>query len=102
MYASIDLVVQKLERQAKRWKERLTEHSGAGESAAAGAPSEEFDRMLVRRKAFPAKPMTPDEAILQMDLVGHDFFAFRNAETETINVVYRRRDGNYGLLEPEG
>ena len=55
----------------------------------------------MRTKTFPRKPMSPDEAILQMNLVSHDFFAFTNAETDVINVVYRRADGNYGLLEPE-
>ncbi len=103
MYASVDQVVQKLERQAKRWKERLQRgRPGAAEVAASEVQPDEEAGLLVRRKAFPAKPMTADEAILQMDLVGHDFFAFRNAETEAINVVYRRKDGNYGLLEPEG
>lgn len=102
MYASVDQVVQKLERQAKRWKGRLLhDRTGGAVAAAAEQPVEDAPSLLVRRKAFPAKPMTPDEAILQMDLVGHDFFAFRNAETEVINVVYRRRDGNYGLLEPD-
>ncbi|MDA8344324.1 MAG: ribosome-associated translation inhibitor RaiA [Thermaerobacter sp.] len=103
MYASVDEVVQKIERQAKRWKGRLQRgRVGASEAEVAEQPAEDASGILVRRKAFPAKPMTPDEAILQMDLVGHDFFAFRNADTETINVVYRRKDGNYGLLEPEG
>ncbi len=103
MYASVDLVVQKLERQAKRWKGRLLRgRTGAVEGAPGERADDDLTGLLVRRKAFPAKPMTPEEAILQMDLVGHDFFAFRNAETETINVVYRRSDGNYGLLEPEG
>ena len=55
---------------------------------------------MVRRKSFPAKPMLLDEALLQMDLLGHDFFVFTNGETDTINVLYRRRDGEYGLLEP--
>ena len=55
----------------------------------------------MRTKRFPAKPMSLDEAITRMDMVGHTFFAFHNAETDEINVVYRRNDGHYGLLEPE-
>ena len=56
---------------------------------------------IVKTKQFSIKPMTPEEAVLQLDLIGHDFFVFRHAETEQINVVYRRRDGNYGLIEPQ-
>ena len=52
-------------------------------------------------EAVPVKPMTPEEAVLQLELVGHDFFVFRNAESSEVNVVYRRRDGNYGLIEPQ-
>ncbi len=106
MYASVDQAVQKLERQAKRLNQRLHRHLVGVEAAAAedGAhvdEVEEDDGALVRTKTFPRKPMSPDEAILQMNLVSHDFFAFTNAETNAINVVYRRADGNYGLLEPE-
>jgi len=64
--------------------------------------TEEEDRpQVVRTKRFPLKPMTVEEAILQMDLLGHNFFVFANAETDATNVVYRRKDGNYGLIEPE-
>jgi putative sigma-54 modulation protein len=56
---------------------------------------------IVKTKQFAIKPMTPEEAVLQLDLIGHDFFVFRHAESEEINVVYRRRDGNYGLIEPQ-
>ncbi len=111
MYASVDQAVQKLERQAKRLNQRLHRHAGGSEAAAAsdGAQAgdahpedgDEEEGALVRTKTFPRKPMSPDEAILQMNLVSHDFFAFTNAETNLINVVYRRADGNYGLLEPE-
>ena len=61
---------------------------------------DESEPMLVKTKQFAVKPMTPEEAVLQLELIGHDFFVFRNAETEIINVVYRRRDGDYGLIEP--
>ena len=57
--------------------------------------------MIVKTKQFAVKPMTAEEAVLQLDLIGHDFFVFRNAETDEINVVYRRRDGDYGLIEPQ-
>jgi putative sigma-54 modulation protein len=56
---------------------------------------------ITKTKQFTVNPMTPDEAVLQLELVGHDFFVFRNAESNGINVVYRRRDGHYGLIEPQ-
>ncbi len=56
---------------------------------------------MVRTKRFPMKPMNLDEAVMQMNLLGHDFFVFNNGETELVNVVYRRKDGNYGLIEPQ-
>ena len=57
--------------------------------------------MIVKTKQFAVKPMTPEEAVLQLELIGHDFFVFQNADTNDVNVVYRRRDGNYGLIEPQ-
>ncbi len=97
MYAAVDRVVDKLERQIDKFKKRVKpRRSGEGSKLVDEVPEPE----LVRKKTFPRKPMTVDEAMLQMDLLGHDFFAFTNAETETINVLYRRQDGNYGLLEP--
>jgi putative sigma-54 modulation protein len=99
MYASVDLVVDKLERQLNKLKARVRPRSHAShERMAAAAPPDEG--ALVRQKTFPVKPMAVDEAILQMEMLGHDFFAFANAESQQINVVYRRKDGNYGLLEP--
>ena len=56
--------------------------------------------MIVKTKQFSVKPMSADEAVLQLELIGHDFFVFRNADSDEVNVVYRRRDGNYGLIEP--
>ncbi|MCY0898680.1 MAG: ribosome-associated translation inhibitor RaiA [Firmicutes bacterium] len=96
MYASIDRVVDKLERQLLKYKARVKPRHGHEVKNDNPHHPEE----LVRRKTFPRKPMTVDEALMQMDLLGHDFFAFTNAETEMINVVYRRQDGGYGLLEP--
>lgn len=105
MYTSIDLVTDKLEKQIEKYKTRLTRQlRGAGfrhelvPEATHTAP-EEFT--VVRTKRFAFKPMHVQEAIMQMNLLNHDFFVFSNAETEEVNVVYRRRDGNYGLIEPE-
>lgn len=108
VFTSIDAVVDKLERQIERFKGRLLQrHHTAGtepatEEVEAAAPSEgEELPTIVRTKRFTIKPMSPEEAALQMELLGHDFFAFLNAETDQFNVLYRRRDGNYGLLEFE-
>ena len=60
----------------------------------------EDEKQLVRTKRFSVKPMDPEEAVLQMEMLGHDFFVFRNGDTEEVNVVYMRKDGNYGLIEP--
>ena len=106
MRASIDQLATKLERQVKRYREkRRSRHvsakaNGAGEVAevpsAGDGPVE-----IVKSKQFAVKPMTPEEAVLQLELVGHDFFVFRNDETGGVNVVYRRNAGGYGLIEPQ-
>ena len=110
MYASIDMVVDKLERQVKKYKTRMNKsmrQRGARMISEKHAEMEAEERMeddkpqVVRTKRFPLKPMSVEEAILQMDLLGHNFFVFTSAETEDINVVYRRKDDNYGLIEPE-
>lgn len=106
MYASIDKVIDILERQVRRNKTRLARkiHDGAPKSAffESGAEADEENEFkLVRSKKFAIKPMTTEEAILQMNLIGHEFFMFSNAETKEVNVVYKRKDGNYGLIEPE-
>jgi putative sigma-54 modulation protein len=107
MYASIDLVVDKLERQIRKFKtkanRRIREVSGMRDifkvdTARYQEDEDEFE--LVRTKRFDLKPMDVEEAILQMNMVGHNFFVFANMETEQINVVYRRNDGKYGLIEP--
>ncbi len=109
MYSSIDLVVEKIERQVHKYKTRInrklreTGGKGLGElilEAASNNNNEAEDQRVVKTKRFPLKPMIVDEAIMQMNLVGHDFFVFANADTDEINVVYRRKDGDYGLLEP--
>ena len=107
MYASIDSVLDKLERQVKKHKTKLNRklrQDGYRELDfdVLGYEEEEEDYpSIVKTKRFAVKPMSAEEAVMQMDLVGHDFFVFRNAETDEVNVVYKRKDGNYGLIEPE-
>jgi len=101
MYASIDLVVDKLEKQVDKYRTKIARRVRT--TAAAPVSGEEVQEVpqIVRNKRFPMKPMHVDEAILQMNLLGHDFYVFTNAESELVNVVYRRRDGNFGLIEPQ-
>jgi putative sigma-54 modulation protein len=109
MYASIDQVVEKLEKQIERFKGKLIERvhpeEPQKEQAALAAAEEALEaaeeERIIRTKRFPLKPMSPDEAAMQMELLNHDFFVFQNAETEEVNVIYKRTDGGYGLLEPE-
>ena len=100
--ASIDQAADKLERQIDRHRRRLSRAPTAA-AADAAEPLEEDDPdgMLVRVKKFTVKPMDAEEAIQQMELLGHTFFVYRDVEAGKICVVYRRRDGHYGLLEPE-
>jgi putative sigma-54 modulation protein len=103
MKASIDQLAEKLSRQVTRYREkrrRRPARNGNREEGVAMA-SEGAEPRIVKSKQFPVKPMTPEEAILQLELVGHDFFVFRDAETGEVNVVYRRRDGDFGLIEPQ-
>ncbi|RAV17409.1 ribosome hibernation-promoting factor, HPF/YfiA family [Paenibacillus contaminans] len=109
MYASIDLVVDKLERQIRKHKTKVNRkiRQETGHKAffkVEGIPAhlldDEDDLELVRTKSFTLKPMDVEEAILQMNMVGHNFFVFANSDTEQVNVVYKRNDGKYGLIEP--
>jgi putative sigma-54 modulation protein len=115
MYAAIDLVTDKLERQLRRFKgkhrtnfERTKTSSGVleMEPAVAVVEVEEFEEesdtpQIVRNKQIEIKPMSPEEAARQMEMLGHDFFVFRNPDSnDDISVLYRRRDGHYGLIEP--
>ncbi len=104
MKASIDLLVGKLERQVKRAREkrrrRFTRLRESTAEARLSVTANE-EPQLVRTKQFALNPMTAEEAVLQLELVGHDFFVFRNADSGEVNVVYRRRAGNYGLIEPQ-
>ncbi len=110
MYSAIDLVVEKLDKQIDKHKTKLyRRYRTAGlRQAVAGEPKpldlekEYGDRFpVVKTKRFVMKPMDTEEAIMQMSLLGHNFFMFYNANTGTINVVYKRLDGNYGLIEPD-
>jgi putative sigma-54 modulation protein len=115
MYASIDLVVDKLDKQISKFRSKVIKRPrtlagrrkqqvvAAAEAALRKPPQEEEDGpvRISRRKRFEMKPMTPEEAAIQMELLGHTFFMFRNSETLEVNVVYRRAQGSYGLIEPE-
>jgi putative sigma-54 modulation protein len=106
MLAAIDAVRDKLQRQIVRFKERTARLRDRAQAAAAAEPllppeEEEVEPRIVRTKAFSVTPMRADEAIEQMELLGHDFFVFYNPDIGAMNVVYRRKDGNYGLLQPE-
>ena len=109
MFASVDAAVTSMERQLRKHKTRLEKRLRQGaftpqpEEETSFVPDEEEDEFqVVRTKKFPIKPMTVDEAILQMDLLGHSFYAFKLEDTGVFAVVYRRHDGGYGLIEDEG
>ncbi len=107
MYTTIDNVVDKLERQIRKYKTRINRKGKQIDPKDEFVPlaeMQEFEEDLpkiVKTKSFPIKPMSNEEAILQMGLLGHSFFVFLNAETDDVNVIYRRNDGQYGLIEPE-
>ena len=105
MYASIDLAVDKLEGQLRKHKTKLEkkmkDHASIRINFASVVEEPKFEEpTVVKTKRFPIKPMSPDEASLQMDLLGHNFYVFLNSESDEVNVVYKRKDGNYGLIEP--
>ncbi|MCA9935368.1 MAG: HPF/RaiA family ribosome-associated protein [Anaerolineales bacterium] len=109
MFAAIDAVVDKLYRQINRYQgKRKRKIRNSGEELILGEPlpieepvEEEEEQTIVRYKRFTLHPMTAEEAVEQMELLGHDFFVFFNMEDDAVNVLYRRHDGNYGLLQPE-
>lgn len=106
MYVSIDLVEEVIERQLKKYRTKLiSKKMNAAESFRTefveADESEDEEIQIVRTKRFGMKPMYPEDACIQMELTGHDFFVFRNAETDEVNVVYRRKGSTYGLIEPE-
>ncbi len=104
MLTSIDKAVDRLDRQVRKHKtalrKRYQTHDSIRFEEIPEAEEHEEEIKIMRTKNFPVKPMSPDEAIMQMELVGHDFFVFLNAETDEVNVVYRRKNGGYGLIEP--
>lgn len=113
LYAAIDLVSAKLERQIRRHKKKINDRrrqagglsnlfvEEAKNNLKLAADEAENEIEIVRTKRFSIKPMDAEEAILQMDMLGHNFFVFGNMHTEEMNVVYKRKDGKYGLIEPE-
>jgi putative sigma-54 modulation protein len=101
MKASIDQLAEKLERQVTRYREKRRRHGHKAASGGAPAVAVEEAPPIVKTKQFAVTAMSPEEAVLQLELVGHDFFVFRNGESSEINVLYRRRDGGYGLIEPQ-
>lgn len=104
MYTSIDLVIDKIERQIEKYKTKLTRKFRAGSfrgELVLDRPAEDDDLQVVKTKRFAVKPVSVEEAILQMNMINHDFYVFRNSDTEQVNVIYRRKDGRYGLIEPE-
>lgn len=109
MYAAIDLVSEKLERQMRKYKTKLVGRRNGKTSVRTAPGAEELPEPfvedldageVVRKKRVEMKPMTEDEAILQLELLGHDFFVFQHAEDGTVNVLYRRQNGDYGLIQP--
>ena len=105
LYNAIDLVIDKLEGQIRKYKTRLNRNSKYNKLAfnlASIEPLEEEEEdVLVKTKTITPKPMDMEEAIMQMELIGHSFFVYRDTETDAISIVYRRNDGDYGLIETE-
>lgn len=105
MYASIDLVVNKLEGQIRKQKTKLQRRNHSGSLKFQSIPDVEEKNKdhakIVKTKRFAMKPMSAEEAVLQMELIGHNFFVYKSDEEDEVNVVYKRKDGNYGLIEPE-
>ena len=105
LYNAIDLVIDKLEGQIRKYKTRLNRKSKDNKLAFNLASIEPLDDeeedVLVKTKTITPKPMDMEEAIMQMELIGHSFFVYRDTETDAISIVYRRNDGDYGLIETE-
>ena len=106
MYVSIDLVEEVIERQIRRYRKKLIDKKQAALSFSQAFIDEEEDEQeddirIVKTKKFAIKPTIPDEACLQMEMLGHNFYVFLNSDTDQVNVVYKRKNGTYGLIEPE-
>jgi len=104
MYSAIDLLIEKIERRVKRYKEKLVDHKHQGARAEAGptpaASGEDRIPQIIKTKRFDLKPMLPEEAVMQMELLDKQFFIFANVRSGSVNVIYKRKDGNVGLIEP--
>lgn len=104
MYVSIDLVEEVIERQLRRYKNKIVERKQSGGFTPEFIEDdidEEEPVKIIRTKKFAMKPMDAEEACIQMELLGHNFFVFRNADTDEVNVVYKRKGNTYGVIEPE-
>ncbi len=105
MYVSIDLVEEIIERQLKKYKNKIVDKQQARESFNPDFIDKDYEEddsiKIIRTKKFGIKPMDPEEACVQMELLGHNFYVFTNAETDEVNVVYKRKGNTYGLIEPE-
>lgn len=105
MYVSIDLVEEIIERQLKKYKNKIIDKNQARESFTMEYMDNDYEEddsvKIIRTKKFAVKPMDPEEACIQMELLGHNFYVFSNAETGEVNVVYKRKGNTYGLIEPE-
>lgn len=105
MYVSIDLVEEIIERQLRKYKNKIVAQKQSGGNFNQAFMEEEIPDeeqiKIIRSKRFAMKPMDAEEACIQMELLGHNFFVFRNAETDEVNVVYKRKGNTYGLIEPE-
>ena len=105
MYVSIDLVEEIIERQLKKYKNKLVDAKQGSSNFKQEFIDNDFDGedeiSIIRTKRFGVKPMYPEDACIQMELLGHNFYMFRNAETDEVNVVYKRKGNTYGLIEPE-
>ena len=106
MYVSIDLVEEVIERQIRRYRKKLIDKKQAAVSFSQAFIEEEDEVQddeiqIVKTKKFAIKPTIPEEACLQMEMLGHSFYVFLNADTDQVNVVYKRKNGTYGLIEPE-
>ena len=105
MYVSIDLVEEVIERQLRKYKNKLIQKQQAAGNFQKAFIENDYDEneevRIIRSKKFDVKPMYPEDACVQMELLGHNFFVFINAETDQVNVVYKRKGNTYGLIEPE-
>ena len=105
MYVSIDLVVEVIERQLNKYKTKLIDRKQSAEyfkpEYLEDEDVDDEEIKIIRSKKFAVKPMDAEEACIQMELLGHSFFVFRNSETDDVNVVYKRKGNTYGLIEPE-